>query len=754
MNQGGAECLMDNNLCQEEKEARRRRRELLIIGVTLVAIVLLSLLGGWLSREGAQLPLAGSVLVFGMININIMLIILVLFLILRNVIKLFYDHRRGILGSRFRTRIVLAFVGFSLVPTAILFAFAIGFLSYSVDNWFRVKIGDSLATALEVTRGHYEDTSGQAANFARQIAADITRTRLYDPERSEYLRTLVEQRQRLYGFSHLEVHVDNPRRGIFIRNPDFPGVTPVTISAQANAELFAGREVKTVQETPGGDMLVAMVPVFASPGRERVVGVLTASYFVPRETTQKINIVAQAAGEYQQLHLLKNPIKLSFIITLSIVALLIIFSATWFGLFLAKGITGTIEYLAEATRRIAHGDLDYQIQIQARDEIGVLVSSFNQMTRELKKTKESLETAYNDLEGRKKYTETVLQNVSAGVVSLDREGRIVTVNSAAARMFDIEAPEIIGRRYEEILAPEHLEIGRKILGEISARGFFSASRHVQLIQKGRILAFHMAITSVRDDHGEGLGWVVVFDDVSKIQKEERAAAWREVARRMAHEIKNPLTPVQLSAQRLQRRYGEQMGAGDTIFRECTDTIIRQVEVLKNLVNEFTRYARLPETRPALNDLNQAIREACRLFQEAHREIEFHFYEDAALPLINIDPEQIKRAIVNLLDNAIASLDSPPGRIEITTFHDVDNHKVRVDVADNGRGISPTDKLKMFEPYFSTKKTGMGLGLTIVSSIISDHFGHVSVRDNLPKGTVVSFEIPTMAGTRGTEVPGA
>ncbi len=732
---------MESTLLSDKKELKRRHRERVMIVVTLLMIVLLFLLGGYLTRQGDMLPISSSVLIFGLININIILIILLLFLILRNVIKLFYDQREGVLGSRFRTKIVLAFVGFSLIPTSILFVFAVGFLSYSIDNWFNIKIGDALVASQEVAQDYYEKSFVQAADFSRQISADITKNRLYDQDRRDYLRTLVEQRQRLYEFSHVEVQVANQIRELFVKDRDNPHVVRVKPSAQMSEDLYGGKEVKTVHSTPGGDMIVSMLPIFSYLGNDRVVGTVTASYFVPREVVQRVNVISGASEEYKQLKLLKNPVKLSYIITLSIVALLIVFSATWFGLYLAKNITGTIEYLAEATRRISQGDLNYQIAVEAKDEIGVLVTSFNQMTRELKKSNESLESAYNDLEGRKRYTETVLRNVSTGVVSVDRKGVITTINRAAERMFDINAEAIIGRRYEEVLIQEHLSLVRQILAELSELGNPSLSKQIQLILKGRIITFLMTANIVKDDNGDYTGLVVVFEDVSKIQKEERAAAWREVARRMAHEIKNPLTPVQLAAQRLQRRYGDKLGDDGSVFQECTGTIIKQVDVLKNLVNEFTRYARTPVTNLAMNDLNRAIKEPFVLFRDAHRNIAFHFNEDSSIPAINIDPEQIRGVMINLLDNAVAAVDSVEGSIEITTFYDEAHHKVRVDVADNGRGISPADKMKMFEPYFSTKKSGMGLGLSIVSSIISDHYGHVSVRDNVPYGTVVSFEIP-------------
>ena len=266
-------------------------------------------------------------------------------------------------------------------------------------------------------------------------------------------------------------------------------------------------------------------------------------------------------------------------------------------------------------------------------------------------------------------------------------------------------------------------------------------KQIDLTLKDRALTVLMTITIIHDDEGNDMGMVILFEDLTQLQRAERAAAWREVARRMAHEFKNPLTPVQLSAQRLQKKYGDRLGEDDTVFHECTKTIIDQVEVLKNLVNEFSRYARLPVTHLAMHDLNEVIRNSVILFQDAHKGIVFDFLPGPDIPKLMLDPEQIRRVMVNLLDNAVAAVDRLSGRIEIRTVCDRVGGKAKVEVADNGCGIPAGYKAKMFEPYFSTKRTGTGLGLAIVNSIIADHNGRVTVADNHPRGTVVAFELP-------------
>ena len=286
----------------------------------------------------------------------------------------------------------------------------------------------------------------------------------------------------------------------------------------------------------------------------------------------------------------------------------------------------------------------------------------------------------------------------------------------------------------------------ELLKELQQSGKNFIEKQLELTLKDRALNTLMTATLIYDDDGNYMGLVLVFEDLTQIQKAERVAAWREVARRMAHEIKNPLTPVQLSAQRLQKKYGDKMGDDGEVFHECTKTIIDQVNVLKNLVNAFSRYAKMPVTNPTPNDLNEIICDSVVLFQDAHKDIRFDLQQDPTVPKMNLDAEQINRVMVNLLDNAIAAMVRKEGRIVIRTSYDKTHRKTRVEVADNGCGVPHGYKAKMFEPYFSTKSTGTGLGLAIVNSIISDHYGHVSVRDNIPNGTIVAFELPVPEGT--------
>jgi len=727
-----------NNI--DEKELKKRRRErIIMVVVGILAITFTLIASQFFNKE--DLPLSTNIFVYGLSSINVILILLLLFLIIRNVAKLFYEHRRGIIGSKLRTKLVATFVGLSLIPTILLFLFAINFLSYSIEFWFNIKIGDALNRSLEVAQVYYQQMEEQAKFNARQISADITKNRLYENERAAYLNSFISQRQKNYKVGMVEIYFDSQKEKKVFPDAEHLDLVPVTLDPKMIEDIYSGKEESTSQPTNIGDAVVGIVPVFSYAVPSEVIGRVSVSYVIPKGFVDKLRSIANASEQYGKIKLLKNPIKSNYIITLSIVTLVIIFLATWFGLTLAKGITDPIQDLVQATNRITQGDLDSRIAIEADDEIGLLVKSFNQMTEDLKKSKNSLEEANINLERRRKYMETVLRNVSAGIVSVDRTGIITTINRAAEKMFDIKAENILFQNYRDLMIPEHLSLVDEFLQEMKENDESLLEKQLEVMLKDKALTVLLTITTIKDEEGNDSGIVVVFEDLTQLQKAERAAAWREVARRMAHEIKNPLTPVQLSAQRLQRKYEDKLGEDGSVFKECTQTIIDQVEVLKNLVNEFSRYARMPVTSPAPNDLNVVVAETVLLFQDAHKDIVFEFRPAEGLPKFNLDAEQINRVMINLLDNAVAAINKKTGRIEINISYDEQHRKATVSVADDGAGVPSSYKRKVFEPYFSTKKSGTGLGLAIVSSIISDHRGQVSVADNKPTGTVVSFQLP-------------
>ena len=503
---------------------------------------------------------------------------------------------------------------------------------------------------------------------------------------AEYLARFLTQRQKNLKNARIEAYFDFKGENLVFADDSFPPLNPVVLSPKMLEDIYSGKEVATVSPTAFGEVMVGVAPVFSYAVGTEVIGRVAVSYVVPQGFVDKLRDIANASEQYGQIKLLKNPIKMTYLLTLSIVTLVIIFLATWFGLSLSTSITNPIQDLVSATNRITQGDLDSRIQIEADDEIGILVKSFNSMTDDLQKSKAGLIEANISLEERRKYMAAVLRNVSAGVISVDKNGMITTINRAAEAMFGIDAAPYLSRDYRELLHEEHLALVDSFLQEMKDHNERILVKQLEFMLQEKALTVLLTLTTIEDEEGNDSGIVVVFEDLTELQKAERAAAWREVARRMAHEIKNPLTPVQLSAQRLQRKYGDKLGEEGSVFRECTQTIIDQVEVLKNLVNEFSRYARMPVTTLAPNDLNAVVAEAVTLFVDAHKDIAFEFSPADNLPRFNLDAEQINRVMVNLLDNAVASINRKDGHIGVIIRYDETHRKVTVAVADDGAGV--------------------------------------------------------------------
>ncbi len=714
------------------EERKRRRREGWVILIAALMILLFAFFEDILPDVAADYSLTNNIAFFLLVNINIILLVLLVFLVARNLLKLLLDRRRRILGSRLQGRLVLAFIGISLVPTVMLFLIAESFVTRSVDKWFDSQIVNALKGSLEISSTYYQNSANNALFFARQLSQRIGDEGLFEPKKFDGLKRLVEDKQREYNLGTVEIYKPDGTALVKAFNDQVP--TGVTVSPQADFlnSALRGLEVARTQPLGEGDVLRGAVPVYGDG--KRIIGVVVVDYFVPKSISKKAQQISRSYEEHKHLAILKDPVKQTYMLTLLLITLVMIFAATWFGLALAKGITVPIQRLAEGTHEVAQGNLDYRIETSGDDEIGTLVASFNQMTEDLKHT-------HSELEQRRQYMETLLANITAGVISVDRSGRVTIVNKAAEQTLGIEASEVLHRHYEEGLRTPELQPLLDVIEQV--QGGVGVKSVIRLGGPDSSRTFMTAAASLQDDKGHTLGFMVFMEDITEIQNVQRVEAWREVARRIAHEIKNPLTPIQLSAQRLRKRYENVLDGDGSVLDKCTSTIIRQVDELKTLVNEFSNFARLPTAQLAADDLNEVVREALFLFKEGHREVEFDFSEQASIPSVELDREQIKRALFNLLDNAVASLNGT-GRIEIATRFDETFGMVRLEVADEGEGIAREDRGRVFEPYYSTKKDGTGLGLSIVGTIVADHRGYIRVRPNQPHGTRFIMEFPVAA----------
>ena len=734
-------------LSSEEK--RKRVREATVIGLAVVLIVLLTGVEIRLTQISSTAPLSSNVVIFGMINIIILLVVLLVYLISRNVLKLLVESRGSIFATRLRTKLVISFVGLSLIPTMLLFFASASFITNSVQNWFNIQIETSLNESLEVAQTYYKTSAGNALLFARQLSSVIRRDRLLNDDNVSRMKVFVREKQKEYNLGIVEVFSAQREELVRASNPEVPLGDLTSPASEDISQALKGKELTKVNSVGKADLIRGIVPIYSTYNDRDVVGVIVVNYYVPHSLVSKMREISSSYHEFRRLKLLKSPITTGYLLILFLIASVIVFLAFWIGVYLANSMTRPIQSLVEGTRAVADGATTVRIDAEGPDEIGMLVRSFNIMAADLQTKRQALNDSNQELtrinleiESRRRYMETVLRNVAAGVVSVDRNGLLTTVNKSAERLLNIYTEKVMGRHFREVLRDAHLDIVRDALRDMAVMRHDTVTRQITLDIKGERRVLQMNLTMLRDEQDEFIGSVLVLDDLTQIVKGQRMAAWREVARRIAHEIKNPLTPIQLSAQRLRKRYLERFSADEDgrIFDECTSMISKAVDELKVLVNEFSSFARMPAVQPAANDLNELVRETLTLYQEAHRAVRFDFIPDSSLPIFKIDRDQIKRVLINILENAVAAMEEQ-GNIMITTSYDTELKMVSCSIADDGPGVAPEVRNRLFEPYFSTKKGGTGLGLAIVTSIVADHNGFVRFRDNKPNGACFVLELP-------------
>src|SRR5579875_104806 len=725
--------MLDEDPELQRLSEKRRRRELIAVAVagSLLAIFTLGQITlPPLTRHTSLLSNLAVILLF---DLSFLLLGLLLFLVGRNIAKVFFERRRGLIGSKLQARLVIGFIAVALLPSAFLLYVSESFLHSDVDSWFNPEYKKVLDESLDIAKSYYLDSANDALHFARVLAENIAANDLLLPQRRGELKKFLEHKQQEYNLGTIEVFSADRRLLVLVLSPQIPTGIGVSPHSGLLVATLAGHATSRTDSFGRSDVIRGTAPIFVSPESDKVLGAVVVDYFVPRSLAKRAARVSESFEEYVQLRALKQPIMRNYLLALLMIGLVVVLLASWFGIFLARGITGPIKLLAEGTHAVAAGDLTHEIPAVRDDEIGQLVASFNQMTADLR-------ASSAELERRRRYTETLLRNVSAGVVALDRAGRITTINPCAERLLSLSAADVIGRHYAVAFpTPLAWEMARLFDNGLAAEG---ETRSVTLDER-RASELMVTASPLSEEGRNQLGTVLFFEDVSQIAKIERMEAWREVARRIAHEIKNPLTPIQLSAERIRRH----CAGNSDLIDECTRTIVSEVEDLKHLVDEFSTFARMPHLNPVPGDLNSLAEETVAIFRGANRDIEFRTELDSALPWIPIDREALKRALVNLLENAVDALrgenhdGAGPPRIEVRTHLDRTTGVVTLEVSDNGPGIDPALKTRIFEPYFSTKQHGTGLGLAIVSTIVSDHHGFVRVRDNEPRGSRFILEFP-------------
>jgi two-component system nitrogen regulation sensor histidine kinase NtrY len=736
----------------------RRRRIMLwssgIIVFLLLSIIVLQEL--WLWTIIPPDTASDTLLLYALSTLNFVAFVVFSLVFVRNLIKLRRERRERQLGSKIKTRLLIYFVGISFLPIMAMAVFSYLFLNRSLEKWFGGFPARVVNEAQEFQR---EAVDAQTRNLHQ--TASLLAVVLDQQSESERQRTL-NQVVASGQLAAVELRDANGQLIVQARGAHSVTENEAMDRLLGQAQSLEGAADESLAD--GKDFDAVTVPL--SGGRQLLV---VASRPADNDLTETIT---GSQGEYQKLVKRQRRVRLLGLSTLGLMTLIMLFVSTWVAIYLARGIATPIKALAEASEQIASGNLSHRVSTIAEDELALLADSFNRMTSQLEDNRSSIEAGSAalreknlTLEERRDYIETILQSLSTGVVSLDEHDRVTTINAAASRMLRLNGKPTSGEQLKQLIAADDWTVLDRLLRRARRAGQAGEQAQLSGVDEGASLPVALTATALRPSESQKRGVVLVLEDLSELLAAQRVAAWSEVARRMAHEIKNPLTPIQLSAERIAKSYHRVAGNGGesgsngsaeratedshvtAVIDECTETIAREVAGLKALVDEFSHFARLPMARPAAADLNEVIRHAVALYEERLDGVEVETDLDANLPTAMLDTEQLRRVFINLIDNASNALANVDGErsIRIATSFDATRSLLIAEVQDTGHGIRAADFKRLFQPYFSTRGGGTGLGLAIVQRIILEHGGRIQAHVNYPRGARFVIELPVGNG---------
>ena len=670
-----------------------------------------------------------TLLLYALSSLNFIAFVIFGFIFLRSITKLMRERRTFQLGSKIKTRLLIYFAAISLLPIIAMAGFSYLFMNRALERWFTQFPEDVVLEARNVQRQAIEEERRRLSETAAIIASTLG-----DRDISDRDLDRIAEAGKLTRVEVLSSDNTTLAAGGMLVSP----AEQIELDSMLGA-LRAGSDEASLSDGRGFDGII----VALSGGRKLLV--------VPdvRVDSGVIEMADKSLLEFDRLKQSQLGVRQIGLLTLGVLTFLLIFASTWTAFYIARGLTVPIKALAEGANEIARGNLSHRVEVLAEDELALLVAAFNQMSSRL-------EANSSELLERRRYIETILESLPTGVISFDAENRIGTLNRAAKRMLKLDRSEYAGLGLGDIVTDGN----RSILDRVVARAKRAGSATEQTVLTSESAELTVALTATALPNSGGA--VLVIEDLSELISAQRASAWQEVARRMAHEIKNPLTPIQLAAERIAKRFAESGqwsvasgpvgGLGSAVpgdervqnaIEEGTATIIREVQSLKAMVDEFSQFARLPSAKLEPGDVNDVIRQVILLYEDRLHDIQIESELDASLPEVLLDAEQLKRVFVNLIDNAVEAFETSQREkiITVRTRYEAARDLVTCEVSDNGRGIPASDLQRLFQPYFSTKGRGTGLGLAIVHRIVTEHQGKIRAVANRPRGSRFTIELP-------------
>ncbi|HZF37941.1 MAG TPA: ATP-binding protein [Blastocatellia bacterium] len=754
---------------QEPSDSKRGARRRLRIALLAVATILLFALlfaqaamniEKWVRPDSAN----EAMILYALSTIIFLAFVVLLMVLVRNIIKLRRERREMKLGAKFKTRLVTYFISLSLLPVVFLFLAMGNLINRSYDKWFGGATNSIVENALGIRDVHVIGEQKWLERAAVTLARLLART-----PADEIPPTLAAECEnqglfiaRFYDSSG-RIVAERSQSPFESFSEDFRAEWRKALAEAAQGRNYDPRIDQGSEKTS----LIAAAPV--AGGR----GAVVIAQQVSPELSERLKTMKLFEGDFDALKGKQKLLKNIAFITLTLITLLALFIAFWLAIYVARSIADPVQQLAQATERIKSGDLTYRAGVVGDDELAALARSFNEMTAELSENRHRLEKSASELqminaalEERRRYIETVMQSLSAGVVSLDEDRNVTMINEAARRLLRVERGQPAGVTLESLLPEAHREELQRMILRAPPLRPVTHEVHFTFANQTKLDA-GVTVTALDDPRGQSRGAVIVIEDLTELIEAQRRAAWSEVARRMAHEIKNPLTPIKLSAERLAKNLLDDRGAGygksghlnerqAELVRECTAMIGAEVATLQRMVDEFSSFARLPKIAMETASLNEVVVNSLKLYDERLNGIRLTPSLAPQLPVVMIDREQIKRALVNLIDNAAEAMSEAAGdrRITVITREVSERQSLELIVADTGPGIPPEDRERIFDPYFSTRKRGTGLGLAIVSRIVTEHQGRIRVQENSPRGAQFIIELPiaeqAVVGNSGTD----
>lgn len=633
-------------------------------------------------------------LLIGLLTVNVIALLTLMFFVGKNVFRLYMESRKGLLGHKFQIKLASIFVIMLLLPSTLLFLVSSGLATNYINRIFSAQMKEPFIRSVELARQFYDLERSRALKAAQEAANGGTKG--------------------AYGMTVKRLTIAGREPGDVVR------------------EAFRGKSGTEVISRDQGDLIRAAVPDRTGGG------VVVVELKLPAAISEETERIRNLYEEYIKLESFKMPLRTTYVLILGFITLIMIFAGIWIAMRLSRGITTPIQKLAEATQEIGHGNLHIHVEEKSEDEIGLLINSFNDMVCQIRQNREQLDQAFSDLQTRELYLRNILLNINSGVLFLSTRGRIRHINKKACAILDVQLEDVEQKTYQELIkdlgAHELTELANTLMhGRLP-----DLSQELKVNIKGKVLILRMFVTAIRDPETLAVnGILIVFDDLTEIIKAQKAVAWQEVARRITHEIKNPLTPIKLSAERLMKKWQNKDADFDAVFERSVRTIITEVESLRHLVDVFTKYGKLPEIRRTPTNISALIESVVSLFR-SFRELDVEVRLPADMPEVSLDRDQCKRVLINIVDNAVKAMKSK-GHILITVTPS--SEMLSISIADSGPGIPDHLKEQLFLPYFSQRKDGTGLGLAIADKIIKEHGGTISVSDNTPTGSVFLIRIP-------------